>query len=198
MSGLNNSGSLAASGPGAVSASFNSANQGSIVFSGTGSYVDCGNNTNLQLISGSINVWFRGTQGVQVGNGGYNGIIVKQCAYGLFISGSNLVTYDWGNNVGRNTNINVGNNQWYNACMTFTDMSGTPSNNAIIYLNGISILTTTIRLLNQTIPLQIGYANSINQFLVGSIAQVQIYNRALSATEIAQNYNALKSRFGLS
>jgi hypothetical protein len=25
----------------------------------------------------------------------------------------------------------------------------------------------------------------------------QIYNRALSATEITQNYNALKSRFGL-
>lgn len=31
----------------------------------------------------------------------------------------------------------------------------------------------------------------------GSIANVQIYNRALSATEIQQNYNALKSRFGL-
>jgi len=31
----------------------------------------------------------------------------------------------------------------------------------------------------------------------GKIAVVQMYNRALSATEISQNYNAQKSRFGL-
>jgi hypothetical protein len=31
----------------------------------------------------------------------------------------------------------------------------------------------------------------------GNIASVQIYNRALSATEVLQNYNATKSRFGL-
>ena len=33
--------------------------------------------------------------------------------------------------------------------------------------------------------------------LSGSIASAKIYNATLSATEIAQNYNALKSRFGL-
>jgi hypothetical protein len=32
----------------------------------------------------------------------------------------------------------------------------------------------------------------------GSIAQVQIYNRALTQAEVTQNYNALKSRFALS
>jgi len=31
----------------------------------------------------------------------------------------------------------------------------------------------------------------------GSIAIVQIYNRALSATEILQNFNMTKTRFGL-
>jgi hypothetical protein len=30
----------------------------------------------------------------------------------------------------------------------------------------------------------------------GNISQVSVYNRALSATEISQNYNAVKSRFG--
>jgi hypothetical protein len=43
-------------------------------------------------------------------------------------------------------------------------------------------------------------------FIIGSnwdgtgrinFSQVQIYNRALSATEIQQNYNATKGRFGL-
>jgi hypothetical protein len=32
---------------------------------------------------------------------------------------------------------------------------------------------------------------------VTNIAVAQVYNRALSATEIAQNYNATKTRFGL-
>jgi hypothetical protein len=32
---------------------------------------------------------------------------------------------------------------------------------------------------------------------VGNIAQVSIYNRALTATEIQQNFNALRGRFGI-
>ena len=31
----------------------------------------------------------------------------------------------------------------------------------------------------------------------GSLYQIRVYNRALSATEVTQNYNALKDRFGL-
>jgi hypothetical protein len=38
--------------------------------------------------------------------------------------------------------------------------------------------------------------NSIN-FFPGDISVVRIYNRAISATEVLQNYNALKSRFNL-
>jgi hypothetical protein len=31
----------------------------------------------------------------------------------------------------------------------------------------------------------------------GSMASAKVYNKTLSATEVQQNYNALKSRFGL-
>ena len=31
----------------------------------------------------------------------------------------------------------------------------------------------------------------------GKISNTQVYNRALSATEVLHNYNALKGRFGL-
>ena len=45
------------------------------------------------------------------------------------------------------------------------------------------------------------YYNNINApfdaFWIGSIASVQVYNRALSSQEILQNYNATKGRFGL-
>jgi len=36
-----------------------------------------------------------------------------------------------------------------------------------------------------------------NYYFPGKVAANYIYNRALSSTEITQNYNALKSRFGL-
>jgi hypothetical protein len=43
-----------------------------------------------------------------------------------------------------------------------------------------------------------GGANPYSFYLNGNIYSTQIYNRALSADEVSQNYNALKTRFGLS
>jgi hypothetical protein len=34
-------------------------------------------------------------------------------------------------------------------------------------------------------------------YLSGSISNVRMYNRGLSASEVAQNYNATKARFNL-
>jgi hypothetical protein len=46
--------------------------------------------------------------------------------------------------------------------------------------------------------LVIGRLNGTNGFFfVGNIYNTQIYNRALSAQEVLQNYNAAKGRFGL-
>ena len=39
--------------------------------------------------------------------------------------------------------------------------------------------------------------NLLIKYLQGNIANVFMYNKALSATEITQNYNALKTRYGL-
>ena len=84
--------------------------------------------------------------------------------------------------------------------MSFTTNTGTPSNNAIIYLNGSAILTTTIKQLNNTVEVQLargGVSAGSTQLLNGNISTGLVYNRALSATEILQNYNQLKSRFNL-
>jgi hypothetical protein len=34
-------------------------------------------------------------------------------------------------------------------------------------------------------------------FLAGNISQVSIYNRALSAAEVSQNFNAMRGRFNI-
>ncbi len=52
-------------------------------------------------------------------------------------------------------------------------------------------------------PLYVGRAASVSPwgsgqlYFPGNIAVVRIYNRALTADEVAQNYNATKNRFGL-
>lgn len=176
---------------------YNSSNNGVLVFNGTNNVVDFRNPSALQITVGSISIWFRGVQAPAVAGGGFNGLITKQLAWGLFMSGSLLVAFDWGASLTRNTNRNIGDNNWYNICMTFTETSGTPSNNAIIYLNGSPVLTTTVRNSSQTVSVQIGNGGMASQFLSGSVANASVYNRVLSASEVLQNYNAQKSRFNL-
>jgi hypothetical protein len=175
---------------------FNSANGGSIVFDGSNDYISCGNNSNLQIDQGTISAWVKTTSP----GAGFRGIITKQNNYGLFTNDSVLVTYDWGNGQTRNTGINIADGTWKNVAMSFTTNTGTPSNNAIIYLNGSAILTTTIKQLNNSVEVQLargGEGGGSTQLLNGNISSGLIYNRALSTTEILQNYNAQKSRFNL-
>ena len=41
------------------------------------------------------------------------------------------------------------------------------------------------------------FGGPFGNYFNGNIGPVKIYNRALSAAEVLQNYNQLKSRFGL-
>ena len=43
----------------------------------------------------------------------------------------------------------------------------------------------------------IGLSPGTSEYLDGRLSQVSIYNRALAESEIQQNFNALKVRFGL-
>jgi hypothetical protein len=84
-------------------------------------------------------------------------------------------------------------NTWYYVAAT------TIGSSQAIYLNGSSIGTSTVSgpwpASNE--PITLGSAVNIHTFLTGNIAIGRIYNRGLSSTEILQNYNAQKSRFGL-
>jgi hypothetical protein len=68
-----------------------------------------------------------------------------------------------------------------------------------IYQNG-AILTSGggyFATINVTTSVKIGSYADNTTFWPGRIGVFQIYNRALSAAEITQNYNATKARFGL-
>ena len=170
---------------------FDSANGGSIVLDGSNDEIICGNDASIQITEGSISAWFAANNG----NSGYNGIIAKQAAWGLFVYDDILSTYSWGNSARRETGIDVGDGSWNNAVMTFTETTGSPSNNAKIYLNGDLVLTTTIKHSTHTgRTLQLGEANA-GQHLSGKIAQASVYNRVLTPDEVRQNYEATVGRY---
>jgi hypothetical protein len=65
------------------------------------------------------------------------------------------------------------------------------------YTNGIADGTATGFSFNIS-NLYTTIGNAVNaQYFAGRIAQTLVYNRVLSAAEIMQNYQAVKTRFGL-
>lgn len=91
--------------------------------------------------------------------------------------------------------INDITNTWANVTVTYNPPT------LIFYVNAVSQSTQTVTgtpNVSGSINLEIGRFGTSTQYnFSGSIANIQIYNRALSAAEVLQNYNAQKSRYGL-
>ena len=93
--------------------------------------------------------------------------------------------------------IPLSTNTFYNITWTYNYTSALKQ----IYVNSVFDTSGgTVRYSGTGTNTRIG-SYSITQFgalnLNGNLYNIQAYNRVLSATEIAQNYNATKSRFGL-
>ena len=165
-------------------------NTGTLTFNGSNQYVDFGNSSAVQQSSGTLSAWVRTSSP----GAGFRGIIAKQGAYGLFYLDSVLAAYDWSSGT-KSTSINIADGNWKNVVMTY--QSGV-TNGTIIYLNGSSVLTTTITVNNQAQGNLYGSAEAnAGQLAACAAASFSMYNRALTSTEVLQNYNALKGRFGL-
>jgi hypothetical protein len=167
---------------------FGTTNNGFFIFDGSNDYINFGNSSTLQQTSGTISAWAK----TSAPGGSYRGIIAKQGAYGLFYVAGQLWIYDWGADFGRSTGIDISDNTWKNVVMTY--QSGV-SNGTIIYLNGVSVLTTTITVLNQTANLFGGAEANASQYAACQISSFNMYNRVLTAQEVLQNYNTTKGRF---
>jgi hypothetical protein len=192
ISGNNTTGSLI-NGP-----TFSSANSGSIVFDRVDDYVSFNINASNIYNAGELtyNVWYKvissqqDTSLLEIGGNWNNWSLYWDLADSTG-SLSFSITGNYFSRVTATTNTKTG--AWFNSCGTFG------SNSAKIYTNGILENTrNSISLLNQTGILEGRIANdAVNSRLGGNVAITQIYNRALSAQEVLQNYNAQKGRFGL-
>ena len=108
-----------------------------------------------------------------------SGILLSATSVGWYNSGAGLIAP-----------VNISTGTWYVVHYVYS------GSQHLIYLNGILGNTETSSSSAISSGLYIGkYFGSNDAYFNGRISQISIYNRALSAAEVSQNYNALKSRY---
>jgi len=163
---------------------FNSANNGSIVFDGVDDYVSI---PDINFTAATIDIWVYinaygnfGTVFVYQSNGGFE----------VWSDLSGFIRYNKNPSVGLTSGSGFTRNSWNNIVAT---SDGTVNK---LYLNNINIGSTNGGIFDNTNgDIRISGYNSY--MMNGRCPMLKLYNRALSANEVLQNYNAQKARFGL-
>ena len=187
---------------------FDPGNGGSIVFDGIDDVVSLGNVLNMGVNSWTISCWVK----FDGGTSGLMGIIGKTSyrpnygRYAIYIDNNNLVAFcqpSNGNMIVSTPLAPYLDNNFHNLVVTINRTSV-----ITFYIDGISVGTPyDISSTSTANPISsdnfyIGsYASNTGQsplyFFKGSIGQALIYNRALSPTEVTNNFNVSKARYGL-
>jgi hypothetical protein len=178
---------------------FSSENNGSFYFDGTNDYIDCGNildsPTDLTII-----VWHKY---LSSGNGPKT-FVAKLVSYTsgpgwafyYNFSGLNYLVQTNGSNYREYRTYDGFGFGWQHSAVSVVNRVP-----VAFYMSGIgktfriSDTSGTPTSISNSVNLRIGRNEGIDLIHTGNISQVQIYNRALSAAEIKQNYNATKGRY---
>jgi hypothetical protein len=180
----------------------NVSNKGNILFDGTDDYVSITANSNTRLQNNYQTLSFF----VYITSLGPNA-----CAFLYTVGGNaNGVSIGWltdsvrffisngASNLNYPVSMTNALNTWMNITCTINNVNRTMT----AYKNG-SLVGTSSQWSAFTPPssaVTIGnnsMTGNTGDFIKGRIANVQVYNRSLTATEISQNYESDKTRFGL-
>jgi len=190
LSGNNNVATLATASISSSIPQYSYLNERVLNFDGTGSYAIVNSNI-LQDSGGTINMWV-----YPIGaSSGYIFAAFGTNSDRFYINRfDNTFSFSRGNPIISHGKSPAPSGAWYNITLTWD------SSNFNSYVNGVYNLTSTYAASGTTSFFTIGgYTSPLgSQGFTGKIATTQIYNRALTAQEVTQNYNAFKSRFGLS
>jgi len=206
ISGQGNTGTLT-NGP-----TYSSADGGAIVFDGSNDYVDFGSN-GASAVNGlsevTVEIWYKSDS---VGNdrglifGGTsnthdNGISVRFDSAGGTGGGTNVIKAGFGqHNSGTSNFIEsssyIQSTDW--TCITVVCDLGTSIK---LYKNAVEDTPTASSNSGQSSisncdGLVVGYGKGQVEW-DGKVSNVKIYNKAFTAAEVQQNYNATRSRYGL-
>ena len=160
---------------------------GALVFDGTNDYVTLGKDILSTVYT--ISAWFM--LGDQASNrmqiifdSSYSGILMNKNGGEFYYKNvsSYLLNFSYSFNF----------NTWYNITAV------NASNKKSIYVNGSLVASIFDNSSYEPVNNFVIGSNSGNvEFLLGKVAGVIAYNRALTASEIYQNYDAMRTRYGL-
>jgi hypothetical protein len=198
LSGLGNTGTLT-NGP-----TYDSSNNGSIVFDGTDDHCQILNRSTILNLTNSFtfSAFVKFTT-----SGGQYAIFAKNSAWAdgwtVYMRQGPQFAFLGFNTSGVNSNPittpagEINSNTWYNICYTYNGV------NVIGYVNAVQKVSTAFsgpfRNQGSTVS-RIGEDTTLGlppYRWTGSISNVQLYDRALTAAEIQQNFNALRGRYSI-
>jgi hypothetical protein len=174
---------------------YSSADGGSIVFDGTNDLVQCAGS--LTVTAATFVTWIRrnGNQGQ------YDGILFSRgttTTTGMDFQVSNQIGYTWndaGNTYGWQSGLIVPNLTW---CMIAVSVTSTAATAYLCQTSGITTATNTVSHGSSLIDdIKIAQDEFSTRYFTGNIAIVQLYNIALSAAEVSQNFQVDRARFGV-
>jgi hypothetical protein len=202
LSGNRNSGSLI-NGP-----TFNSANGGSIVFDGVDDYTII--NSGSAVLNPTTAITVASFFNITSFTSNYAPIVFKQNNYaGLYEQYSLLLVNTFAGfvitGIDRQQKIVTSSLDYRNQNIYIAATCDTITDELKLYINGNLIQTNTFTSTFDIAdtPINIGgtgvlkFGSTYTGWANGRIYNTNIYNRALSASEVEQNYNALKGRFNL-
>ena len=181
---------------------FGSTNSGSFTFDGTNDYIDCGNfldnPTDFTVIAWQKTSAITNVQMIVAKLVNYS----SGAGWAMFVRGdiptqglSILLQTDASRWIIYYCSKLVNDNNWHHVAAVITNKVVTA-----LFVDGISysILNgggSPITTISNSINVRIARDEANEYIFQGNISQAQIYNRALTAQEILQNYNATKMRY---
>lgn len=183
---------------------YNISNRGSFVFDGTNDYIAIPNSSSVNPNTGSFSIVAWVNSDPSIAGDGWDLWVAKRTTgtngYYLGVNHPSGVRFMIGNNADSRTDTGF-ISYTYNTWAMYTAILNVSANTQTVIKNNYeetSTVTPSGGTYSNTGTLSIGADIGINAFYVnGRVAIVRLYNRALTATEVAQNFNSMRSRFGI-
>lgn len=173
---------------------YSTANGGTIVFDGTDDFVQCSGS--LTVTAATFVAWIKrnGNQGQ------YDGIIYSRGSNttGMNLQVSNQIGYTWNddsNTYNWQSGLTVPDSTW---CMIAVSVTSTAATAYLCQTSGITKSTNTVSHGSSLInDIKIARDEYSTRYFNGDISITQLYNISLSESQISQNFEADRIRFGV-
>ena len=188
--------------------SYTTGGGGSWVFDGSDDHISLGTGSNFDYTNFTAGIWAKSPTNMSggtgfpihvtnlVGKGNWNEINSWRIGYkSSGTSPATFITFGYGISWSIGPSLSV--NSFDLSVWNYFVGVATPTQQ-LLYLNGTLVSTvnlTKISVVNNY-DFQIGRSSYTSRFFTGDVGHSHIYERALSAAEVAQNFNAQKRRFG--